>query len=127
LRQKKAEREASEKWAFRRALKACSSGKAAGAYNAITIWIAEFTSNNDNKSLMQLAKVSCNRQLAQEARRLQEAIVSGSGTEWNGLDLERLLRELRKELHRNLAVTGVQKETIKSNLTLSSLPPLNPG
>jgi hypothetical protein len=127
LRHKKAEREASEKWAFRRALKACSSGNAAGTYNAITIWLSEFTSSTGNKSLMQLAKISCNRQLAQEARRLQEAVVSGSDTAWNGRDLGRLLRGLRKELHRNLAVTGVQKERIKSELTLSSLPPLNPG
>ena len=127
LRQTKAEREASEKWAFQQALKACSSGMATTAYNAITIWLARSTLSSGSNSLIKLAKNSENQQLFQEARRLQEAVTSGSGSDWNGRALGQLLKELRQELHRHSPVTGVQIRRTKAGLPQGSLPPLNPG
>jgi len=126
LRQKRANREASEKWAFRQVLKACSSGTAAEAYNAITIWLAGFTSSNSNKTLIQLSKNLENRKLSQETLHLQEAVASGSGSEWNGLALGQLLKGLRKELHQRLPVIGLQTQKITTGLPRSSLLPLNP-
>ena len=127
LRQTKAKREASEKWAFQQALKACSSGRPTTAYNAITLWLAKYTLSIVNNTLIQLAKYFENQKLDQEARRLQEAVASGSGSDWNGRALGQLLKELRQELHRHLPVTGVQTQRTKAGLPQGSLPPLNPG
>ena len=127
LRQKKAEREASEKWAFRQVLNACSSGPAAEAYNAITIWLSEYTSNSVGNTLIQITKNFDNQKLNQEARHLQEAVALGSGSEWNGRKLGQLLKELRNELQQGLPVIGLQPHKTKTGLPRSFLLPLNPG
>jgi hypothetical protein len=106
--------QAGEPWAFRQALKACSSAPAPEAYRALTLWISRLDSVRSNLTLLQLAQSSEIPELHREVEALQIAVARGVGSGWNGARLRSLLSEFRNSM--NLQ-TG----------TRAKLPDLNPN
>lgn len=88
--------EASERWAFRKALQACESGIAAKAYQAITLWLGRVESSRQGLTLMMLAEQSENTELKKEATALQERVASGLTKDWKGGRLAQLLVQSRE-------------------------------
>jgi len=100
MHRRRQQREAGEAWAFHRAIKACSSGTAPDAYQAITIWLTRCDQVRNGLTLHQLAKASGDPDLHQEVECLQQAVASGSDQDWNGRGLGQLLRKFRSSSHR---------------------------
>jgi hypothetical protein len=94
LQQRRLEREAGEPWAFRWVTVACRSGTATEAYNAITLWLSR-CDQPSGLSLLRLARDSGNEALVRQVRALQDSVIEGSASEWNGSELARLLAGLR--------------------------------
>ena len=95
MQHRRERRESGEPWAFRQAIKACSSATPPVAYAAVTLWLTRFEPANGSLTLLQLAQVSGQSDLYREAEFLQQAVVSGAEPEWNGTRLGQLLRKLR--------------------------------
>jgi hypothetical protein len=100
LRQRRAERESGEPWAFQQVQKECASGSALGAYNAITRWLSRLERARSGLTLMQLVVESGDEALLGEAIALQENLACGSQDEWSGGKLAQLLAALRKHAGR---------------------------
>ncbi len=101
--QSRERRKAGEPWAFRQAITACSSASPPQAYAAVTLWLTRCESVNGNVTLLQLAQASGNDELVRAAERLQQAVVSGLAPDWDGTQLERLLRTLRTSMQHRRA------------------------
>ena len=112
-KQMREERESGEAWAFRQALKACSSARAPDTYQAITIWLSRFEPVHGSLTMLQLAQDSGMPELCREAERLQHAVAQGADQGWNGARLGALLRDLRNSADRQSS-------------SQSELPSLNP-
>jgi hypothetical protein len=99
------QRRNSESWVFRRALKACASGDAGAAYNAINEWLAHPAMKRSGAAgsaltLSRLARESHDAELVNEATALQQALVSGSaatGGSWQGKKMAAALNRLRSQ------------------------------
>jgi len=113
MQQRRAERESGEPWAFRQALKACSSATAPEAYRAATIWLSRFEPARGSMTLLQLARAAGGQELVRESECLQKAVALGTEEGWNGGRLAQLLKTLR---HSAQQKSGKQFE----------LPALNP-
>jgi hypothetical protein len=105
--------QAGEPWAFRRALKACSSATAPDAYRALTLWTSRLDSVRSHQTLLQLAQSSGIPNLRREVEALQTAVARGVDSGWNGSRLRSLLSEFRNSMNRQ---SGTQ----------ARLPDLNP-
>jgi hypothetical protein len=106
LQQRRASREAGEAWAFRQVGKACESGNAGQAYNAITLWLGRVNPGGPAITLTGLAAECDSESLKNEATALQESVASGSNLEWKGSELARLLAEQRKGSGRSVKSVG---------------------
>jgi hypothetical protein len=95
LRQGRTEWEAGEPWAFRQVQKACASGSAVAAYNAITVWLSRCGGHRAGLTLMALARESGDAVLLSETTDFQERVASGSTGAWSGDRLARLLEKFR--------------------------------
>jgi hypothetical protein len=93
LRQGRTEWEAGEPWAFRQVQKACASGSAVAAYNAITVWLSRCGGHRAGLTLMALARESGDAVLLSETTAFQQSVASGSTGAWSG---DRLARSLEK-------------------------------
>ena len=113
LRQRRKEYEAGERWAFEQASKACEAGTPAVTYRAVSLWLARFDRREPNKTLLEWSIASGDKDLAREARLLQERVAAGSAGEWSGRKLGQLLVQHRKH----------PRETGRS---VEGLHPLNP-
>lgn len=96
LQQRRRVREAGEAWAFRQVRKACDSGDASMAYNAITVWLSRVNRGRPAMTLTRLVQDSGSELLRIEATVLQESVASGLAKDWSGSKLVRLLVEQRK-------------------------------
>lgn len=96
LRQGRREWEAGEPWAFRQVQKACASGSAAAAYNAITVWLSRCSGQKAGMTLMALAEESGDAVLLGETTAFQETVASGSTDSWSGASLARVLERFRR-------------------------------
>ena len=99
LQQRRERIQAGEAWAFRQAIKACSSARAPAAYQAITLWLSRFDPAQ-GLTLLQLARASANAELCQAAEQLQYALTQGSDQGWKGSKLGQLLKDLRNSANR---------------------------
>ena len=99
------ERRKSEPWVFRWALKACASGDASAAYNAINEWLVHPAMKPSGAAgsaltLSRLARECHDAELEKEARALQQALVSGTtatGGSWQGKKMAAALKRLRSQ------------------------------
>jgi len=114
MRQRRKTIQAGEPWAFRQALRACSSATAPDAYRALTLWLSRLDSASRHLTLLQLAQSSGNPELLQEVESLQTSVARGINSGWNGARLGSLLKELRSSMNRR---SGARSE----------LPGLNPN
>jgi hypothetical protein len=105
------EREASEPWAFSKAMKACQAGKASEAYQTINRWLTRF--DGAGPTLLSLAQESGRLEFIQESEKLQSTLIAAETTEWNDKGLAAELERFRSGDN--------QSQQLKP-----TLPPLNP-
>ena len=113
IRQRRMAIQASEPWAFRQALRACSSAAAPEAYRALTLWLSRLEPASGHSTLLQLAQSSGNPELLQEVESLQTSVARGINSGWNGASLGSLLSEHRNSMNQKAG-------------SRSKLPDLNP-
>lgn len=92
-----------ETWAFRQAIRACSSGDAGAAYHAINAWLLHsdlksFRVAGGTLTLTHLAGESGDAELAAQATALQQAVMSAGspGATWTGKKMAAALKRLRR-------------------------------
>jgi len=100
VRQRRKTIQAGEPWAFRRALRACSSATAPEAYRTLTLWLSRFEPASGHSTLLQLAQSSGSPELLQEVEGLQTAVAAGINSGWSGSRLGSLLSEHRNSMTR---------------------------
>jgi hypothetical protein len=101
VRQNREQRESGEPWAFRQAVKACSTASPKESYQAVMRWLERAESAARSPTLLKLAQASGDRELYREAERLQRAVVTGNDSDWDGEKLARLLGKLRSSMRQH--------------------------
>jgi hypothetical protein len=108
--------ESSEAWAFKQVRRACETGQAVEACNAINLWLGRAYACQGVIGLTDLARESGNKDFIKEATALQESVASVTTREWSGRKLARLLRDQRKNPGQSLKPVYVLQDLNPSPL-----------
>jgi hypothetical protein len=98
---------ATERWAFRQAVRSCKSGGPVEAYRAINLWLGRVQTFRPGMTLLVFAESSGDEALKKEATTLQERVASGLTEEWRGGRLAQLLIQSREGMDQSFEASHV--------------------